>query len=607
MNKTIIATALLWGIVFSAGATDIDRGRVRIAWDNLSYQEIDSAKVSNASYAVEHNLYYPRAKHLSDGSILLTFENDHYGWDIYSCKSYDSGKTWTESQLIRHSYPENSTKGADTKVFVNPDFYQLRSGRILLAWQWRYHKGYNDLPNTNMNCGIELCYSDDMGQSWSEPREVYRGRNWEPAFVELPSGEIHMYFTDSQQIRNKTSYAGTSILRSFDGGKTWQGKEMATNKDVEMISRTKWNGRGMDGMATAVLLDDDKGIVVPFETWSGRDVYDLSPNLVRTTLSQDWKCDTAAMRANGGPDFPMKKHVSKDLKGFGPYSCKLDNGQVAVLSNGRVKNDFGVFVVLGDKMGDNFTYVTRAFDNPGAYWGSIDQINDSELLAAATLRNSLGSMPAAGDGTTSLQSKDHGKLILIKGWLNRDRIIAKGKPEVQSLTSFNPKGLWMLGKVAPAKVYADFGYDAKNFYFASYVFDSKLVCYNSPENSDAGGILIHRDGKGTFKVVVDAKGDYTVYKEVGYSYQLLCWEYGKAQVQLDGTLNKQGDTDNGYSALVSLPWELLGGKPKNGEKIAIHQLHYYKTDARMKAGIKFEETEGENSDYPGEWLTITLK
>lgn len=606
MRTRHLLITLLAGILTIPAAADVDRGTVRIAWDKSTYQEMSSAPVCNADYSIEPNLYYPRAKHLSDGSILLTFMNDHFGFDIYTRKSKDGGKTWSDAKLIRLSYSEESTVGKDKRVFVNPEFHQLKSGRILLAWQWRYIKGYNDLPNTNQNCGVEMCWSDDLGETWSEPREVYRGRNWEPAFAELPSGEIHMYITDSQQIRDGGSYAATSLLRSFDGGKTWQGKELATNKDVEIISRTIWNGRGMDGMATAVILDDGKGIVAPIETWSGRDVYEQSPNLIRTTMEQNWRCDTVALRANGGPDFPYKKQIHKDIKGFGPYSCKLSTGEVVILTNGRWKDVGGVFAVVGDRMGDNFSYITTAFSNGSAYWGSIDEINPNELMATATIRSNAGPMPAAGDATVGVKPQSRGKIVIIKGWLNRSREIKKGALKMQKVSSFNPEGLWMLGKVALSKVYADFGYDSKYFYFGSYLFDKDIAAF-APQNSDAGGILLSRPGKGTFKVVVNAKGDYTVYKEVRSSWQMLLWEYGKAETELVCTVNDDSDEDIGYSALVKLPWSLIGGAPVKGEKIAVHQIHYHKNGVAVKSGIRFEETEGENSDYPGEWLTITLK
>lgn len=598
-KRLIISLTLLAGMILPAAA-DINRGDVRIAWDNTTLQVMDSVAVSNAEYKMEPNLCYPRAKHLADGSLLLSFMNDHYGWDIYTRKSYDGGKTWTDARLIRHSHPAVSTVGEDTKVFVNPDFYQLRSGRILMAWQWRYKKGYNDLPHTNDNCGIELVVSDDSGETWSEPREVYRGRCWEPAFLELPSGEIQMYITDSQEIKDKGSFACTSVLRSFDGGATWQGKEMALHTDTEPISRTRWNGRGMDGMPTAVLLDGGRGIVVPLETWSGRDVYDISPIVVRTSMETNWKTADrgASLRANGGPEYPLKKQVNKDLKGFGPYSCKLSTGEMVILSNGTYKNESGVWVLVGDVNGDNFNCVSSAFnDGADGYWGSIDALNDNELMAACSYRY----VPEG-------EKKTRYKVMLIKGWLNRSRTIERTKkaPAVQNLREFKPEGLWMIGRDFPGKAYVDFAYDAKNFFLTSYVFTDNIVAY-SPENSDAAQILLYRAGKGTWKITVNAKGDYTVYQQAGANWKLLTWEYGKAAVNLFGSLNEASGADLGYSALTTLPWDLIGGSPKKGEQMRIHLRRLWKAGVKVKAKLCREDLEGENSDYPGEWLSVTLK
>lgn len=599
---------ILFGMLVAAAsckpaAPGIDRGPVRISWDYSSFQEMTSSPVSNASYTEEPNLYYPRAKQLTDGSLLLCFENDHFGWDIYVRKSFDGGATWGPATLLRHSYPEQSTVGEDKKVFVNPDFIQLASGRILLAWQWRYNAGYSDIPNTNNNCGVELVFSDDCGDTWSEPREIYRGRCWEPAFLELPSGEIQMYITDSQEIKDRRSFSCTSVLRSFDGGETWQGKPMAYNTDAEPISRTRWNGRGMDGMATAVLLDDGAGIVVPLETWSGVDVYDISPIVVRTTMKENWHVDGDAIRAEGGPEYPWKKQVNKDLKAFGPYSCKVSTGEMVILTNGRYKNESGVFVLVGDRRGDNFAYVTKPFNQ--GYWGSIAPVGEEELIATATVKSNPAPMGAAGDAQPKL-SGVRGKVLIMKGRILRSREIPSGGLAVQPLDGFVPDGLWMLGKQYPARVYVDFGYTRDSLQVCSYLFDENIVSY-SPENSDAAQVLLSRGRKGNYKITVNAAGDYTVYKEENSSWRLLAWEYGKAEVSLSGTINDNSDKDLGYAAKVSLPWELLGGAPRRGEEIRAHLRHYYKSGVKVKAAIHIEDMEGENSDYPGEWLKLTLK
>lgn len=592
--RIIIALSALTACSSGQDFVGLDKGDVRLSWDESSFEEFTSTEVTGAPYTEEPDLYYPRIKKISDGSLLFCFENHHYGWDIYLKKSTDGGRTWSPARLLRHSHPAVSTVGEDLKVFVNPDFYQLSSGRILMAWQWRYKAGYNDLPNTNENCGIEMIVSDDCGQTWSEPREVYRGRCWEPAFLELPSGEIQMYITDSQQIRNKRSYSCTAIIRSFDGGLTWQGKEVAQREDVEPISRTKWNERGMDGMPTAVYLDDDRGIVVPLETWSGIDVYDISPITVRTSVKENWHWDGADIRENGGPAYPKKKQVNKELKAFGPYSCKLTTGEMVILTNGRYGSTYGVFAAVGDRTGDNFGVVSTAFPVPGAYWGSIDCLGENELLATATLRY------------RDQNGKERGKVLVRRAWVNRSRVISRGELAMQDLRAFKPEGLWMLGGTAGTKAYADFGWTPDAFQFASYVFSHSIVSY-SPENSDALQILLARKGKGTWKITVNAAGDYTVYREDGFSWEPLVWEYGKAEVSLHGTLNDPSDTDLGYSAKVSLPWDLLGGKPSRGEKLKVHLRRICKTAHKVKSGIVLEDMEGESRDYPAEWMSVTLK
>ena len=69
-KRLIISLTLLAGMILPAAA-DVNRGDVRIAWDNTTLQVMDSVAVSNAEYKMEPNLCYPRAKHLADGSLLL--------------------------------------------------------------------------------------------------------------------------------------------------------------------------------------------------------------------------------------------------------------------------------------------------------------------------------------------------------------------------------------------------------------------------------------------------------------------------------------------------------------------------------------------------------
>lgn len=571
----------------SACTTPGAQGDVRISWDASTYSPLTEITLKDGT--LQKNLYYPRIKALSDGSLLLSFMDDHYGWNSYVAKSYDGGKTWSDAQCIRERHSGVSTVGEDEVVFVNPDFIELQDGRIMLAHQWRYKSGYNDLPNTNENCGIEIMFSADKGLTWGEAREVYRGRCWEPAMLQLPSGEIQMYITDSQNVVRKMSCPKTVVIRSFDGGATWQGKERCSYRDVEGISHTRDERFGYDGMPSGVLLDDG-GIAVPLEVWSGKYVMDVTPVVVKTTAEDNWRSiDQERLLSGGGPDYPAKKQVNKDFRGYGPYSTRLDSGEMIVLSNGDYKGFPGIWVFVGDRNADNFTHATRPFDG---YWGCIDYIGGDRVIAGGSYKYSL---PEGGV---------RGELHICKGVVNRSRTLERGGIALEKeLPAEGPEGAWFLGKRFPSAVYADFGYTREAFELAAYVYDERLTAF-TVENSDAAQLQFSRKGR-TYKVSVNAEGRWTLYALERWSWHLL--ESGTTEeVVLKGSVNDDSDTDTGFAARLCIPWSSIGGRPGRHEIIKAHLCRTYKEKSTEKPAALFEELEGENGDYPVEWLSITL-
>lgn len=566
---------------------------VRIAWDRGTYREMTSVAVENKDY-VEHDLHYPRIKALSDGTLLMTFMNDHFGWDVFVRRSEDGGQTWSDAQMLRQRFRTKSSAGADKMVFVNPDFIELQDGRILLAYQWRNKNGYNDISHTNENCGIEIMFSSDMGRTFSKPRRIYTGRCWEPAMLQLPSGEIQMYITDSNETLDGVSQPCTILIRSLDGGLTWQGKDSCSYLDGEIVSRTFDERCTADGMPSAVWLDDDYGIAVPLEVWSGRYKMDQTPVVVRTDAATNWHSDQS-IRRNGGPEYPWKKQLNKDFVGFGPYSTKLPTGEMIVLSNGVYKNVQGIWVFIGDKRADNFRFATSPFTG---HWGSVDYIGNDRIL---------------GTGTFSYSDEEgsHGGVRMMIGRLNRAKTVAKCDMRMLPIEDFDRENndYWFLGKETSSSVFTDFGYTDDCFIVATYLFDENIVAF-TPENSDASVVLLARHaadgGWDTYKIVVNARGRWLVYREENSSWRLA--GEGETGADLSGTINDDSDVDLGFGARVRIDWNLLGGKPAPGEEMRAHLRHHYKEV--VKEGPAFaivEEAGGENSDYPGEWLRVTLE
>lgn len=570
---------------------------VRISWDYNSFQELSNINVSNKEGYVEKELHYPRVKRLSDGSLLLTFNNHHFGWNIYAMRSEDNGKTWSDAQMLREQHKAKSTAGNDQKVFVNPEFVELQDGRIMLAYQWRYKNGYHDIPNTNENCGVEIMYSHDKGKTFTAPREMYRGRCWEPAMLQLPSGEIQMYITSSQEVVNKVSNPRTVVIRSFDGGDTWQGKKLATYRDAEPVSRSFDERSSYDGMPTAVWLDDNQGIAMPIEVWSGRLVVDQTPMIVKTDAEVNWRGDQDKIANEGGPEYPYKKQLNKNFIGYGPYSTKLKTGEVIVLSNGMYKGEQGIWTFIGDKKADNFRFATSPFVG---HWGSIDDIGGNKVIASGTAHY-----------TEPGNKTELGKVMIMEARLNYAKEVSKGDLAMPTVAQFDKDNTdyWFLGKKTQASTFTNFGYTNENLIIGTYYFDQNIVAF-TPENSDASILLLSRQNKGgsfdNYKIAVNAYGKYTVYREENYSWKLI-HQGVTEEVEIAGTINQEKDDDLGYSAKLKIDWTLLGGVPTKDDTFRAHLRLHYKDKATEKPLALQESMAGENSDYPQEWLRVMFK
>lgn len=572
-------------ICASCSAHEEPSDGVRISWDLGTYSQITEMPLADGS--VEPNLYYPRIKRLPDGALLLTFMNDHLGWEIFATRSEDNGKTWAPAQKLLTRHPAESTAGADEIVYVNPDFIALSDGRLMLAYQWRYLKGYGDLPHTNENCGIGIIFSDDWGKTWGEPRNIYRGRCWEPAMLELPSGEIHLYLTDSQNVVDKMSCPKTSLIRSFDGGRTWQGKEECTWKDVEGISYTVDDRFGYDGMATAILLEDGT-IAMTVEVWSGKYVVDQTPVVVLNR--NNWKVDQTKLLNDGGPAYPDKRQINKDFIAYGPYIARTPEGEVLVNANGLYKGTQGTWILVGDKNASNFAHATSPF--PG-YWGSVDYIGDGRIIVTSTEKYKL-------DGAT------RGRINIIQGRLNRDIEISRDYNGYKSIAEFDSSApdMWFLGGKYDSSVYYSFGLTGQEFVFNTWLLDKKLTAF-TPENSDASVLLFNRSNS-TYKLVVNAAGKWVLSRLENNSWHNL--SNGEAsRFDLAGTINDDSDSDTGFAAEVRVPWDLIGGRPAWGEIIKAHPAHWDKARSAEKGARLWEELGGENSDYPSEWLSLCIK
>ena len=137
---------------------------------------------------------YPRLRRLKDNSLIVVYENRR--GDLMVKKSTDEGTTWSEPVMAYEAfnYTEEQT-GESTRVNIaNPEVIQLDNGDILLASNLR-PRDEGVFPFS-----IALKRSRDNGATWTEADILYQAGTyfrdgcWEPSFLILPKGTLHLYF-----------------------------------------------------------------------------------------------------------------------------------------------------------------------------------------------------------------------------------------------------------------------------------------------------------------------------------------------------------------------------------------------------------------------------
>lgn len=205
-----------------------DRTPPRLVWDQESLTLVQAGAV------------YGRMVRLPDQRILCSFER---GSRIYVRASRDEGRTWNQ---------EAPAAAFQFGGAANPEMLVLQNGWILLSYNERPRDGIH--PFT-----IMAAVSKDGGGTWEGGRLVYEaGINsgngcWEPAQIQLPSGEIRLFFANEKPYPDTTEQEIT-MVRSLDHAATWSQPQ-----------RVSFRAGYRDGMPVPVILAGNKGIVFAIE------------------------------------------------------------------------------------------------------------------------------------------------------------------------------------------------------------------------------------------------------------------------------------------------------------------------------------------------------
>ena len=160
---------------------------------------------------------YPRIKKMANGEYIMFYHGGEFGTRVWCTRSKDL-KRWTEPVLLYNAEQITINGVQDTRRYVNMDAVVLPDGEILAVCSYRAAGHYGE----GIGGGLKLIRSKDNGLTWSSPKVIYEGSNWEAYLLLLPDQKtIHCYFTDAiPQTRN----SGTSLIISTDKGVTWSEK-----------------------------------------------------------------------------------------------------------------------------------------------------------------------------------------------------------------------------------------------------------------------------------------------------------------------------------------------------------------------------------------------
>ena len=576
----------------------------------LNYREyymvqIDCKATNSAN---PFNFAYSRIKKLPNGTYIMFWHINDVGSNILYSISSDLQNWAAPSQLFIPSATNNQTimvQGVTTTdriTYNNCDALVLQNGDLMAVTAFR---GNATLYRSNELDGISMRISHDNGQTWNAEQVIFRGMCWEPQILQLPSGEIQVYFThsstnDQLQIDNKlidsnkdrlVASSGTAILRSFDNGATWTSHLPENEFYGQVVAQrfTRTDPAGATGfsvnrythqMPCAVQLNNSNTIALATEDQVAN--YSDNYNISISYSDDNWSHYASPNSVLGNVEETPAKVKLDAWQGAAPYLKQFPSGETVISYN--VSNNFSVR--LGDAQARTFTAPYVPFHYQG-YWGALELDGSHTVIGTVT--------------TTQVSATDpsNSRYILIgKMQLNHTIFPAKITPTIDGDNSdwVNSTDALFVGSNSQAQAAIRTGYDNDNLYLLVERLDYDLL------PSDVINVYLHAGAgvlnSSSLKLEIGTGGVQKIYRYSGSVWVEAVAPEIQSKSLVLGTVSNSSDSDEGYIAEVAIPRSTIQAYGSS-VKIALDLFNQDNGTAVIEDGLN-----GIILNQPDGWLKV---
>lgn len=510
---------------------------IRIAWD---YKTLKLLSPPDARYSG-----YARMIKLQDGSLFCVYESDRA---THAVKSSDGGEHWSKPMII--AAPENDIARAV------PEVLQLQDQSLLVSYNLRP-------PANNTNSAkrfsIEIVRSIDGGEQWSQPVVVYKAgfefKNgcWEPAQIQLPSGEIQLYIANEGPY-TQTEEQEITMFRSIDNGATWSAGETVS-----------FSSGHRDGMPVPLLLKNGMELIVAIED-NGIDPKEFKPVIIRTNAFHSWN-NAPVLSSDAAREYAMDRsnRIPATKYAGGPYIRQVNSGEVILSYQGNEwRKDFqwdrsDMIVSIGSPEGKNFNRKSTPFyisdHSKTALWNSLCVENDSTVIALSS-------------------TNVYGKTAV---WMIKGHILPEIKSKRATITTDAEKNesFWktnaqmFIGGFGKTQAKINTAWNEDKFFITADVHDEKVFSASGDyEKDDAiqffldpNNLALTSPGANIFQITVTAGGK-CFYKE-GKNGRWVDWHPS-------GIVGRSNNIPHGYRVAVEIPWRAIHHTPEKNVRLGFH-------------------------------------